>query len=308
MALLGVNIDHVATVRQARRTDEPDPVWAAVEAELGGAEGITFHLREDRRHIIDRDARLLKETVGVKLNMEMAVAEDVVRIAEQLRPDQCTLVPERREELTTEGGLDVIRHSDRIGHVVRRLRDAGIIVSAFIEPIGEQISACAELGFHAIELWTGRFAHASPTATVTQSVPPLTRSPHRDAVNLKQERALGNPSEPQASACATNQPPASTAPGPTARPHVPAVGAQLRTERAAALEELRRAIDTGYDAGLEVHGGHGLTYRNIGPIAAMPGFIELNIGHSIIARSVFVGLRRAVREMKDLIARGTPPA
>ena len=138
MALLGVNIDHVATVRQARRTDEPDPVWAAAEAELGGADGITFHLREDRRHIQDRDARLLRETVGVKLNMEMAVAEEIVAIALDLKPDQCTLVPERREEVTTEGGLDVVRHRSRLEPAVKRLRDAGLIVSAFIEPIDEQ--------------------------------------------------------------------------------------------------------------------------------------------------------------------------
>ncbi len=235
MVLLGVNIDHVATVRQARRTDEPDPVWAAVEAELGGADGITFHLREDRRHVNDRDARLLKQTVAVKLNMEMSVADEIVGIAIGLKPDQCTLVPERREEVTTEGGLDVIRHRDRVVAAVRRLRDAGIIVSAFIEPIADQIRVSADIGFHAVELWTGRYAHA--------------RSP---------------------------------------------------VERDATLDELRRGIDVGRAAGLEVHGGHGLTYRNIAPIAALP-FVEFNIGHSIVSRAVFVGLREAVREMKRLL-------
>ncbi len=240
MALLGVNIDHVATVRQARRTDEPDPVWAAVEAQLGGADGITFHLREDRRHILDRDAHLLKETVTVKLNMEMAIAEEVVDIAARLSPDQCSLVPEKREELTTEGGLDVARHHARVGKAVSRLRDAGIILSAFIEPIPEQIKASADAGFHGVELWTGAYAHAKTPA-----------------------------------------------------------------KRAATLDDLRRGIDVGRSAGLDVHGGHGLTYRNIAPIAALPGFSEFNIGHSIIARAVFVGLREAVREMKRLITQLT---
>jgi pyridoxine 5-phosphate synthase len=236
MAKLGVNIDHVATVRQARRTDEPDPVWAAVEAELGGADGITFHLREDRRHINDRDARLLKETVAVKLNMEMSIADEIVAIAVDLRPDQCTLVPERREELTTEGGLDVIRHKARVEAAVRRLRDAGIVVSAFIEPIPDQVRASADAGFHAVELWTGSYAHANDDA-----------------------------------------------------------------ERKEALLHLRSAIDVGEKAGLEVHGGHGLTYRNIAAIASVPGFCEFNIGQSIVSRSVFVGMREAVREMKHLL-------
>lgn len=241
MALLGVNIDHVATVRQARQTDEPDPIWAAAEAELGGADGITFHLREDRRHINDRDARLLRETVGVKLNMEMAIADQIVDIAVNLKPDQSTLVPERREELTTEGGLDVVRHHDRVTNAVKRLRDAGIKVSAFIEPVAEQIQASADAGFEAIELWTGAYAHA--------------RTPH----DL----------------------------------HV-------------ALDELRCGIDVGHRAGLEVLGGHGLTYRNIAPVAAMPGFAEFNIGHSIVARAVFVGIRKAVREMKRLLTLHAP--
>jgi len=238
MNKLGVNIDHVATVRQARRTDEPDPVWAAVEAELGGADGITFHLREDRRHINDRDAELLKQVVGVKLNMEMSVNPGIVRIAVRLRPDQCTLVPERREELTTEGGLDVVRWRRKIAPVVRKLRSAGITTSAFIEPVEDQLRASAECGFHAVELWTGAYAHAK-----------------RDSA------------------------------------------------RAAALDRLVRALQVGRECGLDVHAGHGLTYRNIEPIAALGAFSEFNIGHSIVARAVFVGLREAVREMKRLLDR-----
>ncbi len=239
MNKLGVNIDHVATVRQARQTDEPDPVWAAAEAELGGADGITFHLREDRRHINDRDAEILKRTVAGKLNMEMAIAPEIVKIAAALQPDQCTLVPERRQELTTEGGLDVVKLKRRVKTAVGKLHDAGIIVSAFIEPDEAQISASADCDFDAIELWTGGYAHARPGA-----------------------------------------------------------------EQQAALEKLGQACEVGWDAGLVVHAGHGLTYRNIEPVAALGAFDEFNIGHSIVARAVFVGVREAVREMKRLIDRG----
>jgi pyridoxine 5-phosphate synthase len=241
MIRLGVNIDHVATVRQARRTDEPDPVWAAVEAQLGGADGITFHLREDRRHILDRDVPLLRGAVVAKLNMEMAAAEEIVLVAIAIKPDQCCLVPERREELTTEGGLDVVRHRDRVGKAVAQLRDAGIFCSAFVEPVERHIKAAHDVGFGAVELWTGGYAHA--------------RTP---------------------------------------------------SEIVAAIGDLRRGIEIGLTLGLEVHGGHGLTYRNIASIAALPGFSEFNIGHSIVARSFFVGLREAVREMKALIARYAP--
>lgn len=236
MALLGVNIDHVATVRQARRTNEPDPVWAAAEAQLGGADGITFHLREDRRHIVDRDARILKETVTVKLNMEMAIAEEIVGVALSLKPDQCTLVPERREEVTTEGGLDIVRHCERIKSVVKRLKYAGMLVSAFIEPAPDQIKASADAGFQAIELWTGSYAHA-----------------------------------------------------------------KTATARERSLADLRAGIELGRTLNLEVHGGHGLTYANIAPVAALSGFGEFNIGHSIVSRSIFVGMRQAVREMKELL-------
>lgn len=242
MARLGVNIDHVATVRQARRADEPDPVWAAVQAELGGADCITFHLREDQRHINDRDAELLRRTVATKLNMEMSIAPAIVRTAIRLRPAQATLVPERREEVTTEGGLDVRRLRRRIAPVVARLKKAGITTSAFIEPLKPQIAACAEVGFDAIELWTGGYAHARKPA-----------------------------------------------------------------ERERQLDALVEALDAGLERGLTVHAGHGLTYRNVEPLAAVEGFDEFNIGHSIVARSVFVGMREAVREMKNILVSALRP-
>jgi len=241
MSGLGVNIDHVATVRQARRTDEPDPVWAAVEAQLGGATCITFHLREDRRHITDRDVPLLKGVVSTKLNMEMAIAPQIVAIARKTRPTQCTLVPEKREEVTTEGGLDVVRLADRVGSAVEQFKDQGIICSAFIEPLPEQIETSAKLGFDAVELWTGAYANAGD----------------------EQQRQKG-------------------------------------------LEELVAGVRLGRNCGLEVHGGHGLTYRNVAAVAAIEGFGEFNIGHSIIARAVFVGLRQAVREMLDILNQCRP--
>lgn len=237
MAKLGVNIDHVATVRQARQTHEPDPVWAAVESQLGGADGITFHLREDRRHINDRDARILKETVTTKLNMEMSIAKEIVEFALKLQPDQCTLVPERRQEVTTEGGLDVVKLRRQIDPVVQRLRRKGIEVSAFIEPQLDHVRASADAGCHAVELWTGGYAHASGTKAIQ-----------------------------------------------------------------AALKQLAAAIEVGQKAGLLVHAGHGLTYQNVEPVAALPGFAEFNIGHSIVSRAIFVGMREAVREMKALVS------
>lgn len=236
MIKLGVNIDHVATIRQARRTDEPDPVWAAVEAELGGADCITFHLREDRRHITDRDAEVLKRTVAGRLNMEMSAAPQIVRIAARLRPSQCTLVPERRQEVTTEGGLNVAAQKARLKGVVRRLKGAGIATSAFIEPEESQIAAAADCGFDAVELWTGGYAHARTPAA-----------------------------------------------------------------RSAALERLGRGLEAGIEHGLSVLGGHGLTYRNVGDVASIFGFVEFNIGHSIVSRAVLVGMREAVREMKRLL-------
>ncbi len=241
MADLGVNIDHVATIRQARQADEPDPVWAAAEAELGGADGITVHLREDRRHINDRDVTLLKQTVACKLNLEMSVNPKIVKIACDLHPDQCTLVPENRREITTEGGLDVVRLRNPIHQVVKKLHYAGCLISAFIEPIEEQIRVSADLGCDAIELWTGGYSHTE------------------------------NP--------------------------------RLRKK---ALKELEKGVELGLKVGLIVHGGHGLTYRNIEPVARIPGFSEFNIGHTIISRAVFVGLRQAVREMKELLIRFSP--
>jgi pyridoxine 5-phosphate synthase len=237
MALLGVNIDHVATVRQARRTNEPDPVWAATLAELGGADGITLHLREDRRHIQDRDLRVLRETVTVKLNLEMACADEVLGIACQFRPDQATLVPERREEVTTEGGLDVLSQRTRVADAVRRLHDSGISVSLFLDPDRAQIDAALDVGADAVELHTGQYALAPPG-----------------------------------------------------------------DKQAAELQVLRTAADHIISTGLTLHAGHGLTYRNVKPIAAIPEMCELNIGHSIVARAIMPGFEQAVREMKKLIS------
>ncbi len=236
MAVLNVNIDHIATLRQARRADEPDPVWAAVQCELAGANGITVHLRQDRRHINDRDVDLLRETVASKFNLEMSLAESIVRIAERTGPDQVTLVPERRAELTTEGGLDCVGNAKRLLQVVRRMHRKGIVVSAFITPDTEQILAAAEAGCDAVELHTGAYANAIS------------------------DRAI---------------------------------------ERC--LDALRDGRDTAMTAGLTVHAGHGLTYRNIGPVAAIDGMGEFNIGHSIVARSVLVGMRQATEEMIRLI-------
>lgn len=237
MAELGVNIDHVATVRQARRTNEPDPVWAATLAQLGGADGITLHLREDRRHIQERDLRILRETVTVKLNLELACNVDVVNIACQTRPDQATLVPEKREEITTEGGLDIVTHRDRVLDTIRQLRDAGIVISLFLDPDERQIAAAAGLGAQAVELHTGAYAEATGD-------------------------------EPK---------------------------------QAAELANLRRAGQQVRDLGLTLHAGHGLTYRNVRPVAAIAGMTELNIGHSIVARAIMVGFEQAVREMKKLV-------
>lgn len=237
MALLGVNIDHVATIRQARRTIEPDPVWAAALAELAGADGITVHLREDRRHIQDRDLRVLKETVQVKLNLEMAAEDTITKIALDIRPEQCTLVPEKREEVTTEGGLDVIGNRERVQRCVGQLLAAGIEVSLFIDPDPQQIAASKALGVQAVELHTGRYADAeTPEASLRE------------------------------------------------------------------LEILKAAAKTATDLGLVLHMGHGLTYRNVVPVARIDGVCELNIGHSIVARAVMVGFQQAVKEMKALIS------
>jgi pyridoxine 5-phosphate synthase len=235
MPELGVNIDHVATVRQARKTYEPDPVWAAAIAELGGADGITLHLREDRRHIQDRDLRVLSETVTVKLNLELAADNDILAIACRTQPDQATLVPERREEITTEGGLDVVTHRSVVESAVKQLRDAGVSVSLFLDPDEHQIATAAALGVDAVELHTGQYALAS------------------------------------------------------------------RAERPFQLEKLTAAGRQINEAGMVLHAGHGLNYQNVTEVAEIPAMHELNIGHSIIARAIMVGLQNAVREMKDLL-------
>ncbi|MFH1884892.1 MAG: pyridoxine 5'-phosphate synthase [Planctomycetota bacterium] len=236
MAVLNVNIDHVATVRQARRTDEPDPVWAAAECELAGANGITIHLRQDRRHICDRDVRLLKETVACKLNLEMCMAEPIVKIAEEIKPDQVTLVPEKRAELTTEGGLDCVKYKRRLAEVVKKMHRKRILVSTFIAPDREQIIASAQTGCDAIELHTGMYA------------------------NAKGQRAVKK-----------------------------------------RLTDLEVGKDLAMKNKLVVHAGHGLTYRNIAGVARIKDLCEFNIGHSIIARAVFVGIRQATAEMIKLI-------
>ncbi len=242
MSVLNTNIDHVATVRQARRTDEPDPVWAAVECELAGANGITVHLRQDRRHINDRDVQILKEMVACKLNLEMSMEEEIVRIAEGLEPQQVTIVPEKRQELTTEGGLDCVKTGNRLREVVRRMHKRGILVSAFIVPEKNQVTAAARCGCDAIELHTGQYANA-----------------------------------------------------------------ETEQEAYKQIKKLEAARDLGFKKRMIVHAGHGLTYRNIGPVAAIEGLDEFNIGHSIIARSMFVGIREATAEMIRLIDKYSSP-
>ncbi|MDR1461909.1 MAG: pyridoxine 5'-phosphate synthase [Azoarcus sp.] len=250
MIELGVNIDHVATLRQARRTWEPDPVWAAVEAHLGGAGGITVHLREDRRHINDDDVRRLRELTQVKLNLEMAATDEMVGIACRLKPEMAMLVPEGRQEITTEGGLDVSAHEAKLRERIARLADAGIVASVFIDADPAQIEAAARIGSRVCEIHTGPYAHAFHDAG-------------RDAGN-------------------------------------PAVRAELDKVRAAG--EAVRA------AGMCFNAGHALNYYNVQPLAALAGVRELHIGHAIVSRAVFIGLRGAVAEMKRLMreASGSP--
>jgi len=238
---LGVNIDHVANVRQARGTRYPEPVQAALVAEQGGADSITVHLREDRRHINERDVRLLAETIQTRLNLEMALTEDMLDFALALRPADCCLVPERREELTTEGGLDVCAHEKALQPAIARLTEAGIRVSLFVDPDPTQLAAAARVGAPVVELHTGRYAEADS-----------------------------------------------------------------REQRAACLAELQTAATEARSLGLIVHGGHGLHYHNVQPVAAIAEMVELNIGHAIVARAIFTGLQSAVAEMKSLMrdARG----
>ena len=243
MIELGVNIDHVATLRQARRTHEPDPVWAAVEAHLGGADGITVHLREDRRHIQDEDVRRLRDLVHIKLNLEMAATDEMVGIACRLKPEMAMLVPEGRQEVTTEGGLDVAGQQPRLAGIVDRLAAAGIMTSVFIDAEMPQIEAAARIGARVCEVHTGPYAHAF-------------HQRGRD-------------------------------------PESPAVVAELARVRDAGSAV--RAL------GMRFNAGHALNYFNVQPVAALPGVRELHIGHAIVSRSVFTGLREAVRQMKSLL-------
>jgi pyridoxine 5-phosphate synthase len=234
--LLGVNIDHIATIRQARGTKYPEPLQAAIEAEEAGADGITLHLREDRRHIIDRDVELIKDVLQTRMNLEMAVTEEMQSIAERIKPEHCCLVPEKRQELTTEGGLDVVGNFQAVNRATNRLNDAGIEVSLFIDPDFSQINAAKKCQAPAIELHTGGFAE--------------THNPHETQVEL---------------------------------------------------ERIERAAIHAHEMGLIVNAGHGLHYHNVKPVASIGVIHELNIGHAIIARALFTGLKVAVKEMRQLM-------
>lgn len=236
MIKLGVNIDHIATLRQARGTRYPDPVQAAIEAEQAGADAITLHLREDRRHIQERDVETVKAILQTRMNLETAVTDEMVGYALRIRPEECCLVPERRQELTTEGGLDVVTHAKRIRDVCARLTDAGVRVSLFIDADPTQLEAAAGSGAPVIEIHTGRYADA-PTPE----------------------------------------------------------------ERGDELGRIELAVQQGLKLGLQVNAGHGLNYHNVQAIAAIPGIADLNIGHAIVARAVFTGLKEAVQEMKRLM-------
>jgi len=234
---LGVNIDHVATLREARKTTEPDPVTAAMAAEHGGADQVTFHLREDRRHIQNRDARLISELAQTRVNMEMAATSEMQEIALALRPDSVTLVPEKREEVTTEGGLDVLKMSAAVTPIVKSLKEGGISVAAFLNPDLSQIKEAAKLGFDAVEIHTGEYANAG------------------------------------------------------------------KTEVERTLRAIRDAASSIAKHGMHAHAGHGLTYHNVRAIVEIREIEELNIGHSIISRAMFVGIEQAVREMAALLRR-----
>lgn len=236
MIKLGVNVDHVATIRQARMTFEPDPVTAAGLADLGGADVITIHLREDRRHIQDRDLELMRETVFTKLNLEMATSQEIVDIALKLKPGQITLVPEKRQEITTEGGLSVSSQKTVLSDIIKKFKDNDIYVSLFIDPDKDQIVASREVGAQSIELHTGSYANA-----------------------------------------------------------------ESEEKSAEFLKILNEAVKIAQDVGLGVNAGHGLTYKNTGPIVEHLDIEELHIGHSIVSRAIFVGIENAVREMKELI-------
>lgn len=248
---LYVNIDHVATLREARKTDEPDPVQAAAAAERAGADGITVHLREDRRHIQDADVLALSRSVRV-LNLELGAHDEIVRLAARLKPFQATLVPEKRQEITTEGGLALRKTDRRLNSAIARLRDAGIRVSLFIDPSVQTIDVARELEVPAIEIHTGKYANASK-------------------YELRRAKASSE------------------------------------RRRTKALNELRKAASHAKQIGLAVHAGHGLTYQNVQPVAAIPEIEELNIGHSIVSNAVFLGMEEAVRRMKTLVITARNP-
>jgi len=233
---LGVNIDHVATLRQARGTLYPDPVQAAIDAEQAGADAITLHLREDRRHIQERDVEVLRQTLQTRMNLEMAVTDEMIEIARRIKPEDCCLVPEKREELTTEGGLDVAGQPEKISDACTKLKEAGIRVSLFIDADTDQIVAAKQCGAPVIEIHTGHYADAETDA-----------------------------------------------------------------QRLDEFVRVQQAVNKGIEAGLQVNAGHGLHYHNVQQIAVIPGIVELNIGHSIVARAVFTGMKEAVQEMKKLI-------
>ena len=245
MIELGVNVDHVATVRQARRTYEPDPVWAAVEAHLGGADGITVHLREDRRHIQDEDVRRLRELTHIKLNLEMAATDEMVEVARRIRPEMAMLVPEGRHEITTEGGLDIVAQEGPLRDAVARLTQAGIVVSVFIDAKTGQVEAARRIGAAVCEVHTGPYAHSFHAKGRDAESPPVV----------------------------------------------------------AELARIRQAGERIRALGMRFNAGHALNYFNVQPVAALPGVRELHIGHAIVSRAVFVGMREAVREMKLLMVR-----
>jgi pyridoxine 5-phosphate synthase len=239
-ARLGGNVDHVATLRQSRRTTYPDPVQAAMLAELAGADQITIHLREDRRHIQDRDLQVMRRTVQTRLNLEMAATQEMVKIAFDVKPDACTLVPERREELTTEGGLDVVANRDNVRKVVKTLKDAEVVASLFIDPDIDQVKAAHRVEADVVEIHTGRYCDA-----------------------------------------------------------------RLAADRRRELSRIVDAAKAAAKLGLTVAAGHGLNYQNLLPVAAISEIEEFNIGHAIVAHALLVGMERAVKEMKELIARGS---
>lgn len=236
MVRLGVNVDHIATIREARKSYEPDPVFAAYLAELAGADGITIHLREDRRHIQERDLEILKKTVTTHLNLEMAASEEIIRIALKIKPDQATLVPEKREEITTEGGLDAAGNLKLVQKTVKRLKDSGIFVSIFADAEMRQIKASKDAGADAVEIHTGKYA------------------------NVKSEK-----------------------------------------ERIKELEKIKKGVEYAVKLGLKVFAGHGLNYKNVAGIVKIAGIEELNIGHSIISRGAYTGIKQAVEEMVRVI-------